>query len=263
MNDDLIIRQKIVDSGVIVRTETVSGTWGMITGDINNQTDLKDILTGKADLSEVYTKSEADSLFATSDLNLTDFALKTELENYQPKGDYITSQGLAEKDYISKSEASSSYATKSDVSGKVEKVVLESMLSEYQPKGNYLTEIPDTYITEAELEDKHYLTQHQNISGLATKIELNEGLGKKVNITSLDSTLTHYQKKSELTDILTQYPTLSELDKRGYISASDVNENYATKSDISGLASLEYVDSLVGEIDRVLDEINGKEIILG
>ena len=79
----------------------------------------------------------------------------------------------------------------------------------------------------------------------------------------MDSTLTHYQKKSELTDILTQYPTLSELDKRGYISASDVNENYATKSDISGLASLEYVDSLVGEIDKVLDEINGKEIILG
>lgn len=54
----------------------------------------------------------------------------------------------------------------------------------YQPKGSYLTSIPDEYVTDTELTEKGYateawvteqgyLTEHQDISGLATKEELN------------------------------------------------------------------------------------------
>lgn len=54
----------------------------------------------------------------------------------------------------------------------------------YQPKGNYLTSVPDEYVTDTELNEKGYateawvteqgyLTEHQDISGLATKEELN------------------------------------------------------------------------------------------
>lgn len=54
----------------------------------------------------------------------------------------------------------------------------------YQPKGSYLTSIPDEYVTDTELSGKGYateawvteqgyLTEHQDISGLATKEELN------------------------------------------------------------------------------------------
>lgn len=54
----------------------------------------------------------------------------------------------------------------------------------YQPKGSYLTSIPDEYVTDTELNEKGYateawvteqgyLTEHQDISGLATKEELN------------------------------------------------------------------------------------------
>lgn len=54
----------------------------------------------------------------------------------------------------------------------------------YQPKGSYLTSVPDEYVTDTELNEKGYateawvteqgyLTEHQDISGLATKEELN------------------------------------------------------------------------------------------
>lgn len=42
----------------------------------------------------------------------------------------------------------------------------------YQPKGDYLTSIPEEYVTEEELNAKGYLTEHQDISNLATKEEL-------------------------------------------------------------------------------------------
>ena len=38
-----------------------------------------------------------------------------------------------------------------------------------QRAGNYLTEIPSEYITEKELDSKDYLTEHQDISHLASK----------------------------------------------------------------------------------------------
>ena len=37
----------------------------------------------------------------------------------------------------------------------------------YQPKGNYLTSVPSEYVTETELNNKGYLTQHQSLAGYA------------------------------------------------------------------------------------------------
>lgn len=48
----------------------------------------------------------------------------------------------------------------------------EEATSAYQPKGDYLTSIPEEYVTEEELNAKGYLTEHQDISNLATKEEL-------------------------------------------------------------------------------------------
>lgn len=60
----------------------------------------------------------------------------------------------------------------------------EHAAATYQPKGSYLTSIPENYVTDEELNAKGYatqewvgeqgyLTEHQDISGLATKEELN------------------------------------------------------------------------------------------
>ncbi len=47
-------------------------------------------------------------------------------------------------------------------------------LSELENDMDYLIEIPEEYITEEELENKNYLTEHQNISHLALKSEIEE-----------------------------------------------------------------------------------------
>ena len=60
----------------------------------------------------------------------------------------------------------------------------ENAAATYQPKGSYLTSIPEEYVTDTELSAKNYatqawvteqgyLTEHQDISNLATKEELN------------------------------------------------------------------------------------------
>jgi hypothetical protein len=60
----------------------------------------------------------------------------------------------------------------------------EHAAANYQPKGSYLTEVPAEYVTDTELNEKGYatqawvneqgyLTEHQDITGLATKEELN------------------------------------------------------------------------------------------
>ena len=51
-------------------------------------------------------------------------------------------------------------------------------MNDVEEKG-YLTEVPSEYITETELNNKGYLTEHQDISNLATKTELTEGLATK------------------------------------------------------------------------------------
>lgn len=55
----------------------------------------------------------------------------------------------------------------------------------YQPKGEYLTSIPSEYVTDSELEGKGYLTEHQDISGLATKEELTSK-ADKITVVSVE-----------------------------------------------------------------------------
>lgn len=131
--------------------------------------------------------------------------------------------------YLKSSEAASTYATKQELAGEAsereqaitnltatvqgkldtatynsEKVLFETKenaAATYQPKGSYLTSIPDEYVTDEELNGKGYatqawvneqgyLTEHQDITGLATKEELNgkqDTLVSGTNIKTINS----------------------------------------------------------------------------
>ena len=105
-----------------------------------------------------YTKqnfSSGQTLKAEHLNNIEDGIIEIE-KNMQPKGEYAT------EDYVSQEIAKaqlggddsnvdlSAYATKED-------------LKDYQPKGNYLTNSPDEYVTDEELDNKGFLTEHQKI----------------------------------------------------------------------------------------------------
>ena len=142
------------------------------------------------------------SNFVSSD-HLSDYALKTEIpdsetivnkavEKVEEKGyltehqslaGYVTETQLNEKGYLTKHQDISGLATKKAVEAVENKVTqLENrpVTSSYDDseikreikelKDRPVTANIDTsnFVTTTQLEDKHYLTQHQDISGLAT-----------------------------------------------------------------------------------------------
>lgn len=137
--------------------------------------ELIDRINVEVDLSNYYTKPQTDALMSTkADTNHTHVIgqvadLQAELDNK---------------------------ANVSDLPD-VSQLMTESVAdTKYQPKGDYLTSVPEEYITDTELNGKNYatqdwvneqgyLTQHQDITGLATKEELNRKQDTLVSGTSI------------------------------------------------------------------------------
>jgi hypothetical protein len=149
----------------------------------------------------------------------------------------------------------------------------------------------DKFITKEELEAKEYLTEHQDISHLASKEELPivpTDISAFANDIGYITDISHLASKDEL-------PTnVSELNNdAGYLTEHQSLENYATKNyvgnerneamnyalslsnkkadkdhsheeyltehqSLEGLATESYVDNVIGDIDAILDAINGE-----
>lgn len=145
------------------------------------------------------------SNFVTSD-HLSDYALKTEIPNsetvvnkaveevekknylteHQSLAGYVTETQLNDKGYLTQHQDISKLATKKSVEDVEKKVIqLEARPSyddsEIKRKLKELEDRPVTanidtsnFVTNAQLEDKHYLTEHQSLKDYVTKNELKE-----------------------------------------------------------------------------------------
>lgn len=95
------------------------------------------------------------------------------------------------------------------------------------PSG-FITEIPSEYITESELNEKGYLTEHQSLEGYAKKSDIPD--------------TSNFATKSEIPDTST----------------------FATKEQVEGITDNVYtkteIDSKFGDIDTILDNINGEVV---
>ena len=148
-----------------------------------------------------------------------------------------------------------SKADKSDIPSKVSELVNDS---------GYLSTIPSEYVTNTELEEQGYLTEHQDISHLATKDEVDDKLSNKVEkkdgyslisdteierlsgiVNYDDSTInneinsikTEVSKKANATDIPTK---ISELvNDSGYLTEHQDISHLATKDEIPDVS--EYI----------------------
>ena len=147
------------------------------------------------------------------------------------------------------------------VNGMTGDVVLDipSKTSDLVNDSGFLTQIPDEYVTEAELDSKGYLTEHQSLENYATK-------------DYVSNALTPYAKKSDIPDVSgfitsipDEYVTETELDAKGYLTEHQSLAEYAKKSElfskdyndltnkptipsVDGLASTGYVDEKVAAI---------------
>lgn len=164
----------------------------------------------------------------------------------------------------------------------------EEATSAYQPKGDYLTSIPEEYVTEEELNAKGYLTEHQDISNLATKEELSSKADSSAiadMLTKTEAASTYQPKGDYLTDVPDEYVTETELNGKGYATTTQLSDavadkltktqadeyyqatgDYALKSeipDVSGFLTPTQADgkyatlAQIGDIETILDNIIG------
>ena len=200
---------------VDVDTDTV---WGSITGNITDQTDLVDYVTGKD--NETKTWVESQSYLTSSSLN-----------GYATES-WVTSQG-----YIT--SIPDTYATKDWVSSQ-----------------GYITSIPDTFATKSWVSEQGYLTS-LSLTGYATETWVTNQ-GYITSIPDTFATKTWVSEQGYLTSLsLTGYATetwvsshfLSSTSLSGYATQSWVtSQGYTTQT---------YVDDKIGQIDTLLDQMLG------
>lgn len=180
---------------------------------------------------------------------------KNYLTQHQSLNGYVTETQLTEKGYLTKHQDISNLATKKSVEAVENKVTqLENRPvtssyddSEIKRKIKELEDRPTTanidtsnFVTTTQLEDKHYLTEHQPLTDYATKEELKKAFLDEEN-------QEKYAKKTELpqpyndTDITNR---LTALENRpagsGNIDTSDFVEKSTFNSEIELLRTQTY-----------------------
>ena len=133
-------------------------------GNYNDLTNKPTIPTLNGYATEQYVNEEIKKIDVTE--QLTDYAKKSELHSHTNKTvlDGITSAKITE--WNNKSNFSGSY---NDL---VNKPTIPTNTSQLTNDSGFITSIPNEYVTETELNNKGYLTQHQDISGKADKSTL-------------------------------------------------------------------------------------------
>lgn len=295
---DVYTKSEIDDKGFLTEHQSLED-YALKTDipDISNLA-TKDEVSLKANKIDVYDKTEIDEKFLEAgdlydtkyyDKNTTDslLAVKANIDDVPTKTSDITNDSgyindvsdLATKEEISdmltKTEASLTYQVKgeylvsADIADLASKAELPTNISQLVNDSGYITTIPEEYITETELEAKGYLTEHQDISSLATKTEL----ATKADTSLLDGKVDIVEGKSLIDDAeiirlasITNYDdtevkeliatkansidvyTKLESDSK-YLTEHQSLDNYALKSEIPDISGLATKQELTNKID--------------
>ena len=152
------------------------------------------------------------------------------------------------------------YATKDELNTKADIEDIPTKLSDLQNDKNFLTSIPSEYVTDTELNNKGYLTQHQSLEDYATKSYVSSEIAKaqleggEVDLDpyalkeDIPTKLSDLQNDSNfLTSIPSEYVTDTELNNKGYLTQHQSLEDYATKSYVSSEIAKAQLEG--GEVD--------------
>lgn len=152
--------------------------------------------------------------------------LQDEVKDLLDKGldlsSLVTKEELNELSEELETHTHNEYATKEEIPTKI---------SELENDKKYLTKIPSEYVTETELNQKGYLTEHQDISGKADKTELHSHNNKTVLDGITNTKVAEWNNKSTF--------------------SGDYNDltNKPSIPSINGLATEEFVNEEIKKID--------------
>ena len=192
---------------------------------------------------------------------------KNYLTEHQSLNGYVTETQLNEKGYLTQHQDITNLATKEsvdDVAAKVTALETRPVTSSYddteiKKKIKELEDRPtaniDTsnFVTTTQLEDKHYLTEHQDISGLATKEQLDELRGSQPTV---DNLVTKEQLRKAFLDDEEREKYVKKTELPQPYNDTDIKSRLTTLENRpagSGGASSSDIESLKTQIGRKLD----------
>ena len=210
----------------------------------------KGYLTQHQSLENVVTKEELESKgYLTLHQDISNLATKEELANTVTKEElnnkhYVTEEELNNKAYLTSHQDLSNYALKSEIPQPYNDSTLNERVTALESKAieggayddtdlrNRVTNLENkpnvdltNYVTNEQLENKHYLTQHQSLDNLVTKEELNSKGYVTEETLNTKGYLTEHQNISHLV-------TKDELETKGYLTQHQSLEEYAKKSEL-------------------------------
>lgn len=204
---------------------------------VYNDTELREKIESKADkeaLLQYLPKSELTPIsekVQSIETNIGRMATQQQLESY------VSKEELGNKGYLT-SEDTHNFALKSEIP-------VVPNLDTINEKIRTLEEKPPIdlshLVTKKEIEDSHYLTEHQSLDGLVTKSELEQ----KGYLTAHQS-LEDYSKKAELDRVVERVQGLEarpqvdtsklvskeELEQKNYLTSHQSLENVVTKQEL-------------------------------
>lgn len=134
-------------------------------------------LSGKPKINGVELVGDKSTADLGIEVDTTKFATKDELNNKANKSDIPDT---------------SEFATKEDLAGKADTTAVPTKTSQLTNDSGFITGIPSEYVTETELTNKGYLTEHQDISGKADKSDIPDvsGFATKDDVDAKQDKLT-------------------------------------------------------------------------
>lgn len=201
--------------------------------------DRLDVLEAKEDKDTKYDDTEVKNRLA-------------ELES-KPVVDtsvFVTDEKLNSKGYLTEHQDLTPYALKSEIPQPYNDTALSERVTELESKQDKDTVYNDTelrervtnlennpnvdlsnYVTSEQLENKHYLTQHQPLDNLVTKEELNSKNYLTEDVLNTKNYLTQHQDLSSLV-------TKQELENKHYLTEHQPLTHLATTSDLEVLRNI-------------------------
>ena len=254
---------RVVDVENIVTKQELDELFNKIKvqGGTYDDSDLRAKLENKADRTEIAQitgkigvleqKTDKDTIY-------DDSALKQRVSVLESKSEidtssFVTKQELNGKGYLTQHQPLTEYAKKTELPQPYNDTDIKSRVASLESKSEVDT---SGLVTRQELESKNYLTQHQDISRLATKEELNNLVTKQElrdkNYLTSHQSLSDYALKSEIptpyndlelkkrVESLESKPDLDTsnfvtnevLNSKGYLTQHQSLDGYAKKSEI-------------------------------
>ena len=250
------------DSEVKERLTTLENKQPVDLSNYATKEELRNVSGSQPLADNLVTKEELEAKHFVTDevLNskqyLTEDVLnsKNYLTTHQSLENLVTKDELENKGYLTTHQSLEEYAKKSELYNDTD---IKQRLTTLENKPNIDT---SNFVTNEQLEGKHYLTEHQSLTHLATTSDLEAlrniavskaELSKKLDMTEYDSFKDSVVTKTELAEkgYLTTHQDISNL-----ATKQEVEDTYAKKSELPTPYNDSALVQKIGQLEARVDK---------